>query len=184
MEHNKEKSHPVQQYFSFSTENNASQCTLCKTQLKGRHSSNLLRHLKSHHARTYEMIVPLIKQYHQSRSEKEKNITATFNLAKVTKALVCLVAVDGRPFSLMDDVGLKSLLDPIFNACDKNGVPYRINRRNIADHVTEYEKKKLKSKSSKRFKANLSLLKGMLPQFMKGTAYIHCVFKRITFRNY
>lgn len=141
MEHNKEKSHPVQQYFSFSTENNASQCTLCKTQLKGRHSSNLLRHLKSHHARTYEMIVPLIKQYHQSRSEKEKNITATFNLAKVTKALVCLVAVDGRPFSLMDDVGLKSLLDPIFNACDKNGVPYRINRRNIADHVTEYEKK-------------------------------------------
>lgn len=113
--------HPVQAYFSYSTENNISNCKLCKQNLKGRHSSNLLRHVKSLHRRIYDNILPVISKYHQNRIDKEKSVSATFNLAEVTKALVSLVTIDGRPYSILNDVGMKKPVAPISQACANNG---------------------------------------------------------------
>lgn len=62
------------------------------------------------------------------------------DLDLVTKALVSLVTIDGRPYKCLDDEGMKILLNIIYDGCERAGIQYRINRDNIGEHVSRLEK--------------------------------------------
>lgn len=134
---NNSDSHPVQNYYDYFVATNSSNCKLCKRTFKGKHSSNLLQ---NRHKRVYSDILPEVVKYHQNkRKGSNKRVTVTYNLEELTKSFVSMVTIDGRPFSIMDDVGMKGILNPIFEACDKSKIDYRINRRNISDYTAKYE---------------------------------------------
>jgi hypothetical protein len=67
------------------------------------------------------------------------------------EASINLVAVNGRPFEMMEDEGFQMLVDPIIKAIDKNAA---INSKNIRDLTETYAKMRRKEIST--------LLKGKL----------------------
>jgi bifunctional polynucleotide phosphatase/kinase len=67
------------------------------------------------------------------------------------EACINLVAVNGRPFEMMEDEGFQMLVDPIIKAIDKNAA---INSKNIRDLTETYAEMRRKDIST--------LLKGKL----------------------
>lgn len=93
----------------------------------------MLRHIKHRHHALYREILPRVAQYHIGKDKHN------VSLDEVTKAFVSLVTIDGRPYSCLEDNGIKMLLDMIYCGCDKSGLKSRINKENIADEVQHIE---------------------------------------------
>lgn len=130
--------HPVQDLFVYDDVKGKSKCVNCDGHIKGKHSSNLLRHLKHRHGSIYQRLLPQVAKYHISKN-KDNHVTIQVDLDVVTKALVSLVTIDGRPYKCLEDNGMKLILGMIYKECEKAGIQYRINRDNIADHVSKIE---------------------------------------------
>lgn len=130
--------HPVQDLFSYDAPNNKSNCLNCDGHIKGKHSSNLLRHLKHRHSSIYQRILPQVAKFHISKN-RSNHVNVQVNLDIVKKALVSLVTIDGRPYSCLEDNGMKLIMGMIYKECQKAGIQYCINRSNIADHVSQVE---------------------------------------------
>lgn len=141
MSENDEKHHPVQAYFEYSADLNTSNCKLCKKSYKGRHSGNLLNHLKRKHHALYALILPKCNQYSKPKVENKATINVKYNVEDLKKAFVAWVTLDARPFSLYNDVGAKGVLDPIFDACKKAGIDFCVNNQNVKDFCLDYEKR-------------------------------------------
>ncbi|XP_055308191.1 uncharacterized protein LOC129572272, partial [Sitodiplosis mosellana] len=133
--------HPVQAYFEYYADSKTSICKVCKKSYKNRHSGNLLNHLKRKHHVLYSVILPKCIKYTKPKEVKKATINVTFNVEDLRKAFVAWVTVDARPYSLFSDVGAKSVLDPIFDACDKAGLNLRVNNQNVKDLCMEYQQR-------------------------------------------
>lgn len=136
-----EKHHPVQAYFEYCADSNTSNCQLCKKIYKGRHSGNLLNHLKRKHHALYALILPKCNKYTKPKEENKATINVKYNIEDLKKAFVAWVTVDARPFSLFRDVGAKGVLDPIFDACKKADIDFCVNNQNVKDFCLDYEKR-------------------------------------------
>lgn len=145
------KLHPVQKYFYYSKETHLSLCLHCNKKYKTRHSSNLLRHIAAKHKEIHETIRSEVADFFQKRKEekdlsKNKPTTPTiinvkYDLDYLTKSCVALCTLDGRPYGIFDDVGMSGFLQPIYEACDRAGINFRINRENIHKHCDAYQTK-------------------------------------------
>lgn len=136
------KEHPVKKHFQYNNDSNTSICNYCSKPRKGKHSSNMMRHLQARHKKYYNDLLPEVVQYSRDKTNKSKKqeVSATFNLEELKKSLVCLVSIDGRAYSAIEDIGMQGILRPIYDACDKAGIQYRINRQNISSFCETYEK--------------------------------------------
>lgn len=107
--------HPVHQYYQYSATLNKSKCNECGESKTGKHSSNLLRHLKARHNRLYKDILPDCAQFVLKRKTPNQNhgqierkkITVSYDLDDLTKSLACWITVDARPYSIVDDAGTR-----------------------------------------------------------------------------
>lgn len=138
--------HPVHSNFEYSETLNKSTCKECGESKKGRHASNLLRHLKSRHPRIHKELNVDCEKYLEKRATpretaKKKTVTVTYNLEDLMKSLVCWVTVDIRPFSIIEDVGTRGFLQPIFDACQRTGADFSVNRQNLPDICGQFELK-------------------------------------------
>ena len=60
--------------------------------------------------------------------------------AKKLKLACCeLVTVNGRPFTIQEDSGLRKIIDPIIDRlnAEKQAIPITINRQNIKEEINE-----------------------------------------------
>lgn len=138
----KDTKHPVQQYFNYDEYSKSSVCQTCKGVFKGRHSGNLLSHLKRKHRLLYNVILPTCTHFSQKKKQSKKSsVNVSYNVEDLTKSLVAWVTLDARPYSLFDDVGAKGVLEPIFEAFVNAGIDFRINRHNIVEHCEKFEQK-------------------------------------------
>lgn len=137
--------HPVRKHFIYDENKNVNLCSHCNEEKKGNHAANLTRHIESKHKDVYIGLKVEIDVFSEKiESNKNENIVLVpFDLTEVKKACVTLATVDGRPFSLFNDAGMKKLLPPIFNASEKIGRPLTINRWNIKKYCKEEKSRML-----------------------------------------
>lgn len=132
--------HPVQNYFYFNVVDDTSKCKVasCGFVLKGRHSSNLCRHIERNHKKLLDELNTDLDVY---RNEKKKHRlslpkAAEFVTVKIKKedlqnGFLELININGRPFSLFNDSGMRKILDPILGAFEESGNPVSIRRENL-----------------------------------------------------
>lgn len=142
--------HPVHKHFEYSVTLNKSECKLCGESKKGKHSSNLLRHLKARHNRIYKEISADCAKFAIAKTNKTKStkvvengqkVTVTYDINDLTKSLACWITVDARPYSIVDDVGTRGLLRPVIDACAAAKIPFCINRQNLPEISKDFEAK-------------------------------------------
>lgn len=134
--------HPVQLYFEYNESLKKSVCKTCRNVFKGRHSGNLLSHLKRKHRLLYNVIQPKCIEFCKKKIQlKKSTVTVNYNLEELKKSFVAWVTLDARPYSLFNDVGARGVLEPIFQAFVDAGINFRINSQNIAIHCEEFEQK-------------------------------------------
>lgn len=137
--------HPARLHFVYDAAAGKNRCKHCQSDMKGNHASNLLRHLESKHREVFEEIYPNVA--HNNRLRKNGNggepeyVSVRFNLNDLKKSMVAFCTVDGRPYSIMEDNGMGGLLKPIYDACSRSDIPFRINRHNIRGFCEDYRKK-------------------------------------------
>lgn len=139
--------HPVQKYFIYDSENDSSLCLHCQKGYKGKHSSNLLRHLESKHKEVYKKIQPDIITFFEKKNIRKSKppapnpnvITVKYDLDVLKKSFVTFCTIDARPYSIFGDEGMNGILKPIHDACDHAGLRFRINRHNIRKHCESDE---------------------------------------------
>lgn len=136
------REHPVQNHFKYDSGKDQSFCNYCNQGKKGKHSSNLLRHLISKHKEVYDVMTPQLLAYKaQEETHNDQRITVSYSLEELKKSFACMVSVDGRPFKIVEDIGMKKIIKPIHDACEKSGIPFKVNRKNVAEFCSEYETK-------------------------------------------
>lgn len=127
--------HPVRMYFNFDPETQKSECIIgnCPEIAKfvqGDHSGNLNRHLKRYHENEANIVEAALKKPKKTE-DLPNGIPVYFTPQQIIDALVTLTTVNGRPYSIIDDSGLRMLIDPITEAFKSFGKPITINRLNI-----------------------------------------------------
>lgn len=132
---NNNKIHPVKFHFVYNEKENTNLCKYCFETKKGNHSGNLLRHIEARHRAVYDSLLPSVNTFNSKfktvRRNETKILNVKFNLDELKEGLIALCTVDGRPFSIVDDLGMKIIMKPIYSACDKQEIDFRINRQKI-----------------------------------------------------
>ncbi|KAL5233767.1 hypothetical protein ACI65C_001177 [Semiaphis heraclei] len=150
-------------YFKFNISTNECVCQIpdCVNPIRtGSHSGNLENHVKVFHKDEYLLLLKEKERLTGSKLKRDGCFNSTVskkqkvgpldNMIIVTKktlsnvslskqklieACVQLVTINGRPFTLMEDSGFKMIIDPLLDAI---GGDFRINSRNIRNHVKEH----------------------------------------------
>ncbi|KAL5246377.1 hypothetical protein ACI65C_013785 [Semiaphis heraclei] len=135
----------IYEYFSYDTNSKLSVCKDCGGNVNGKHGTNLKKHLSIH--------VDLFEEFKKLESKKnlqknnlkpnlkskahyrlfnfsKPNVQVSISMKHIIDACVELVTVNGRPFSMLNDSGLRRILDPVLNGV-KNSVV--INSESIGD---------------------------------------------------
>lgn len=133
----KKKVHPVHNYFAFNREKQESICKTAGCILKGKHSSNLLRHIQRKHKQIVKVLEPEIKKYQLDAAcqENGKTVNVKLNKNDIIKACIELTTVNGRPYSLISDSGFRRLMNPVFNAFKENGDHFTLTHHNIREYA-------------------------------------------------
>lgn len=86
----------------------------CRTKISNNHHGNKMRHLKTAHRNLYDRLTRL------KRKKKIQNacgkINVKMNMGTLYAALVELVSLNGRPFCICDDSGMRIIINPILDA--------------------------------------------------------------------
>ncbi|KAM8711571.1 hypothetical protein ACLKA7_012139 [Drosophila subpalustris] len=151
------ESNPFRKFFSFNLEKNTSTCLVesdnhrCGKEISGKHGTNLTNHIKRCH---FEVLEKNEKEKALKKLEKNKpsevnssktelpkidqfltkSVSVRITKESIKEACVLLCTVDGRPFSCVNDVGFRLLLDPIIKGM---GCENFINPQNVRDSVVE-----------------------------------------------
>ncbi|XP_050059928.1 uncharacterized protein LOC126551173 [Aphis gossypii] len=136
----------IHSYFIFNKNLNESASKNCECKIKGKHGTNLKRHLASHHDQLYEeyMSKELEKNNSSNKITKKESQLKLFNFLipkvkvqlnkkMIIDACVDLVTVNGRPFSMLNDTGFRKILDPVLNGFQEK--KFTINSYSIKKHV-------------------------------------------------
>ena len=149
---NEDLLHPARKYFEIT--DSTAKCLMspkCKHHiqpLKGVHAGNMLKHLKRWHKKEAAAVE---KTRGKSKPKKRKFvsdeplITAKFLKSSLIEGCLEMVSVNGRPFSILEDSGFKTIISP-FTAAFGNS--FAINEENIRSQVpvkAEAIRSKLKS---------------------------------------
>lgn len=138
--------HPVQNYFDFDSVTNISTCSVpsCSRSIPGRHSNNLTRHIQRHHTKLYEELNTDISEYQNDKKKRRSsqnyaNDSATVKINKVDfqNGLLELINLNGRPFSLFNDSGMRKILDPILAVFKDSRIPVSISRESLQNQSTK-----------------------------------------------
>lgn len=126
---------PVRMYFNFDPSTKKSECNIggCPPATKfvqGDHSGNLNRHLKRYHEDEAIIVEAALKK-HKKKEDSSKGVPVYFTHQQVIDALVTLTTVNGRSYSIIDDSGLRMLIDPITQSFKSAEKPLTINQLNI-----------------------------------------------------
>lgn len=102
-----------QQIFKYSEQNKVTKCLIdeCEKQYAGYHASTLRRHLKSTHNDIYNQLSRIKKQ------RRKRVIVIPEKSSEIRLALVELCTKNGRPFSILNDSGLKKILNLVACNC-------------------------------------------------------------------
>ncbi|XP_041985081.1 zinc finger BED domain-containing protein 4-like [Aricia agestis] len=106
-------SNAVHRYFDFDKSAKFSACKECGNKMKGNHASNLLNHLRLKHETKYQEVLAINEN--TSRVDKlkpNKNRKDEEKEKKRERLLQCcvkLIAIHGRPFSLLEDNAFKEI---------------------------------------------------------------------------
>nr|XP_012151014.1 PREDICTED: uncharacterized protein LOC105663859 [Megachile rotundata] len=93
------------------------------------------------------------------KTSKEPVIAIAMDKDRVIDALVEMTTVNGRPYSAVEDSGLRKILNPILYALrTQHGINTSINRHNIRDFV-HYEAVQLKEKVKNEIEGRMLCLK-------------------------
>ena len=124
------RSNNVRDYFVYEQSSNTSTCTVddCFSVIKGDHNGNLLKHLQASHSEIYEKVKSKStarKSTEERPPKRQKTLDSFLPISKVNlnlnsnevkKALIESITVDGRPLSIIEDVGLGKILKPVFSS--------------------------------------------------------------------
>jgi hypothetical protein len=122
--------------FEYSRENNRTTCKVldCNKKFSGYVSSNLWRHLQSLHEEVYLKLVPQRETRKKSKFDK--------CVLDLRKSLVELCTVNGRPLSIVNDSGMKEILQIACNSVAEN------NNEKVAVGVFSQKQLKIDLKSA------------------------------------
>lgn len=100
--------------FEYTSESNKTTCKVagCNKKYSGYVSSNLWKHLQSAHESIYLKLLPQREVRKKSKLDK--------CVLDLRKSLVELCTVNGRPFSIVDDSGMKGILQIAYNSAIEN----------------------------------------------------------------
>lgn len=132
---------PVHNSFSYNAQTNVSICKACKIEMKGKHTENLVRHMKRKHADIAERIFSEITAKKQKEHKNENSImkyfannppsaTVSVSTEDLVNGCVELVTKNGRPLKMLEDSGFRKIIDPLCKA-----VGISINRQNIKAEI-------------------------------------------------
>lgn len=152
--------HPIFDYFNYDPNTNISKClvTDCNyPNMCGKHAWNLRKHL----VRRHPHLEPELKEkllhskYGQKvvkKKEETKNIT--INLSREDFLMGCteMITMNGRPFSVVNDSGLRRIFNPILSSFERNSTPATIDPPQLKHHANEL----------------LRIVKGKISAEMKG----------------
>lgn len=135
------KVHPVQTFFAYDEVTNISSCKIvnCPFNTVGRHSNNLTKHIKRNHAHMNANLEKDITEYHQERKQKKfktngkvsETVSVKINKIEFENALLELVNLNGRPYSMYGDSGMLRMIGPILSAFDDNQTPISTSRESL-----------------------------------------------------
>lgn len=139
---------PVQKRFAYDSTTDKSTCKKCSFVMRGKHSANLGRHLKRKHPDEYRIIneetniQPSTSESFKKHKMQDKNSTSLenyFGLIKInmtakhfTEACVKLVTINGRPFTIFKDSGMRDIIEPIMKS-----LHLTVNSENIKDLIND-----------------------------------------------
>ncbi|XP_044595707.1 uncharacterized protein LOC123272777 [Cotesia glomerata] len=105
------------------------------------HTSNQRRHLKDRHREIYDQIYPFNQhksEFSTTETEEESTKESTYlnrvalNKTTLKTALLKLVTINGRPFSILQDEGMRMILDPLISRMPEKVI---INEETVKDDV-------------------------------------------------
>lgn len=122
--------HPVRDFFEFDEQTNKSTCNIggCPESVvtvTGDHAGNLHRLLKRYHKKEASVVETAIKK---AKTVHPEGVPVYFTKEQVIGALTTTTTTDGRPYSFIDDTGLRMLVDPILDAFEAAGQPFTVNK--------------------------------------------------------
>ncbi|KAL4135883.1 hypothetical protein QTP88_007465 [Uroleucon formosanum] len=123
----------VYEYFNYDKQNQESICNDCNGKIKGKHGTNLKRHLSSHQDFYEEMLVKdkvkkkssaktttsVIKAHEKLFHFSTPEVKVNINMNTLISICVDLVTINGRPYSLLNDTGFKNIINPILDGMNK-----------------------------------------------------------------
>lgn len=157
--------HPIFDYFNYDSITNISKCLVSDCihpNMCGKHAWNLRKHL----VRRHPHLIPELegKLLHSKCRKKmvKKKIEAkkiTINLSREDFLMGCteMITLNGRPFSVVDDSGLRRIFDPIVSSFERMSTPVTINPPQLKHHANEFLKI-VKEKISAEMKGKLLAL--------------------------
>ncbi|XP_016664902.2 uncharacterized protein LOC115033010 [Acyrthosiphon pisum] len=150
-------------YFTHGEVLKKSKCKSCVSTLTGKHGKNLKRHLSNHIELYQEMQLKNVEKKKSAATKKmsileghEKlfqlnpDIKVKIGMKTIINAYVELVTVNGRPYTMLNDTGLRKIIDPVLKGINKKKC---INSNSIKKYVCEESisiKRKHKCRSSNK----------------------------------
>lgn len=140
----------VHDKFSYDKKAKTSTCQICAKILQGKHATNLLKHLTSAHNNEYTEVMEAntkkskleiggttkLEDLSDFFSIERQTIQIRMTPAKLQSALVEMVTKNSRPLSVVEDSGLRNIIDPILSGFSGEN-KITINRFNIRKLITE-----------------------------------------------
>lgn len=136
----RKRTNEANDHFTYYIDEDYSVCNYCTQKIKGKHSANLERHLKSKHKTEYENFrkknIDSASTSKQAKLETygiSNNVKVKLSQNELIDACVDLVTVNGRPLTIFSDSGMQKILHPMFEALDSSF----ITKHNINKHIEE-----------------------------------------------
>lgn len=120
--------HPVFEYFVYDSNQGISKCVVddCNSVLKGKHSSNLTKHVQRKHKNLAKLLNEKLKQIKtKTLVQKRKPSFVNVKICRENFLLGCLesIVIDGRPFNLLQGKGLQRMIAPIIEEFNHTQAP-------------------------------------------------------------
>jgi len=142
--------HPVLSRYQYDRETDKSKCLIdnCSSNpMKGKHVGNLVAHLNRYHKEEFELVkeeqkaISVRKQQESRRAPPRKrrkvetSIAVRIDKARMMEACVSLVADSGRPLKLINDPGMRMILDPILEGLESSGSSLTLSPATVSEDI-------------------------------------------------
>ncbi|KAL5246159.1 hypothetical protein ACI65C_013567 [Semiaphis heraclei] len=139
-------------FFKYDKLTNISKCSVqnCTASLKGKHGSNLEKHIFAYHKTQYVELQnaksntsdtsisnSATAEKLMTNFMKKQCITINMSEQILLTACVELVTMNGRPLTMMKDSGFRKIIDPILVGLGSQANCININEHNIKKHISD-----------------------------------------------